>query len=292
MTAAPNPVGSTLGSIARKLLGRLVDKAKQAAHTADASGTGPSARISSYLMNDRLEDFVLEDDQHTLQKLDDTSTATGSTAANSIDSSSTGSAGTAHERHTTPATSSSSSGTVGLGVLPTYDDLLPPASIGKELMSGVEAAPAPTPASGSHVLMAGDYAPTETSLPMPASFPSFFSDLLDNSSRGIGSSSGSGFGSMTFSGVMPEHGDILKFLTLQHLLHHKALGFSGTIMVVMRHTADILLESAALRRAVARRRLVLVLWVSHGVMLVHLPVWTGFQHLVAAAATMLHGWQS
>eukprot|EP00775_Hariotina_reticulata_P013520 gene13520-13645_t len=100
-----------------------------------------------------------------------------------------------------------------------------------------------------------DYAPVETPVPVPAA-PSFFSDML----TGMGSGSSSSFGSLPFAGAMPKHADVLRFLTLQHLLHHKALGFSGTIMVVMRHTADILLESAALRKAVARRRLVLVLW--------------------------------
>lgn len=55
-------------------------------------------------------------------------------------------------------------------------------------------------------------------------------------------------------------GAIKRFLALQHLAHHRALGFSGSIMVVMPHTAEQLLQSRALRRAVQRQRLVLILW--------------------------------
>lgn len=57
-------------------------------------------------------------------------------------------------------------------------------------------------------------------------------------------------------------GDALRLLLAAHLGHHRALGFAGALVVVTRHTADMLLESPTLRRAVRARRLVLVLWES------------------------------
>jgi hypothetical protein len=44
--------------------------------------------------------------------------------------------------------------------------------------------------------------------------------------------------------------------------HHRQLGFTGSILVVTPHTAAALTESWELRRAMKRRELVLVLWVS------------------------------
>ncbi|WIA29226.1 hypothetical protein OEZ86_011737 [Tetradesmus obliquus] len=75
-------------------------------------------------------------------------------------------------------------------------------------------------------------------------------------SSSLNSSSSSSGQQMDFR----RRGEVLRFLTLQHLQHHRALGFAGSLMVVTRHTAEAIMASRPLRRAMQRQRLVLVLW--------------------------------
>jgi hypothetical protein len=54
----------------------------------------------------------------------------------------------------------------------------------------------------------------------------------------------------------------LPFLITQHLRHHQRMGFAGMLLVVRRHTAKRLLDSADIRRAAARQSLRIFVWVS------------------------------
>jgi hypothetical protein len=83
-----------------------------------------------------------------------------------------------------------------------------------------------------------------------------------SSSTGADMTSGSSSSSNSNSLQMDfkRRGEVLRFLTLQHLQHHRSLGFAGSIIVVTRHTAEAIMQSRPLRRAMQRQRLILVLW--------------------------------
>jgi hypothetical protein len=129
-----------------------------------------------------------------------------------------------------------------------------PASDGSSsssVSSSVDPAVPLPPSPPSQAVLSGDY--TDAWATHHSSSSSTGADIPSGSSS---SSNSSGSLQMDFK----RRGEVLRFLTLQHLQHHRSLGFAGSIIVVTRHTAEAIMQSRPLRRAMQRQRLILVLW--------------------------------